>query len=163
QRQILLKPGHYAIRWAVHEGDSRAASVLVDVDVPDPKKAPLAMGRIALASKAAVTLATGSLPALTALPSPPTALRSFIPGDTLAAFGWTSDADTGHAHTVDISTVVTNASGVDVFHVGGAHDAGELRLPTSGYMAIVPLTGWAPGDYVLTVTATRSSGGPGVS
>jgi VWFA-related protein len=161
--RIALEPGRYQLRIAALSGgsDSRG-SVFYDFEVPDFSKGDLTMSGLLLTSMAASqTMTTGADPTLAdALPAPPTTLRVFPAGDELALFAEVYDNEVRTPHSVDLVTRVLTDTGRVVFTGSEARSSEELggRPGGYGYSARVPLTGFEPGLYVLTVEARSRLG-----
>jgi hypothetical protein len=105
------------------------------------------------------TPTTGSYPLLkAALPTPPTTRREFVSGETVMAFASVCDAD-AKSHTVDITTRVQTADGREVFRGSVTKPNTDLAPATNGfgYLSKIPLSGIAPGRYVLTIEAKSTT------
>lgn len=160
-RRLTLPPGRYTLRVGAREGNGGAiGSVVMDLDVPDFSKAPLAMSGITIASAAASRIMTANPdPDLKGvLPSAPTAQRAFPVNDTLALFTDIYDTVKGPAHRVMIRTTVTADEGTVVFTSDDERRSEELGGKTGGYgySATIPLKDLARGRYVLRVSAESS-------
>ena len=157
-----LPPGRYQLRIAVREGNTRkAGSVTYDLEVPDFSKRPLSMSSLALTSamSGAAPTVRPKDPLEKLLPGPLTSYREFPPGDELAFF--TEVYDTIKApHKVTIAATVKAEGGQTVFETREERNSSELNGSAGGYgfQARVPLTGMAPGLYVLQVNALASIG-----
>jgi hypothetical protein len=94
------------------------------------------------------------------LPSPPTALRDFPRNDTLALFTEIYDNIGKTAHGVTITTSILSDAGQVVKTGSDERKSDELKGPGGGYgyTAKIPLTGMAPGRYVLRVAAQSTLG-----
>jgi VWFA-related protein len=154
-------PGRYQVRAAVHEsaGDT-SGSVLLDVDVPNLSKAPLSMGAVFLASNSSMT-PDGSYPLLrSVLPGPPSATRQFAKNDTLAVFVNVFAAGGDQSRSVDVITLVHGADGREAFRHAVTRPGADVAAGKGGYghTVSVPLAGFTPGDYLLTLTARSASG-----
>ena len=99
----------------------------------------------------------------TLLPAPATASREFRAGDTLARSSEVYDNEPQPPHKVDITTSVLTDDGRVVFNTAEERNSTELQGKSGGYgvTAQIPLTGFAPGLYVLRVEAhvTRREAG----
>jgi hypothetical protein len=165
-RRIQLPPGRYQLRVGVREGGAgRVGTVIYDLDVPDFSKAPLVMSGIAIASASTSGIPTTTPdPTVTelkdVLPSPPTASRDFPRNDTLALFTEIYDNIGKTAHTVVITTSILSDDGQVVKTASDERKSDELKAPGGGYgyTAKIPLTGMAPGRYVLRVAAQSAPG-----
>jgi hypothetical protein len=165
-RRIQVPPGRYQLRIGAREaGGGRVGTVIFDLDAPDFSKAPLAMSGIAIASGSMSVIPTTSPdPNVTefkdVLPSPPTALRDFPHNDTLAIFAEVYDNIGKTPHRVAITTTILADDGHEVKKFEDERRSDELRGPGGGYgySTQFPLTGIAPGRYVLRVAARSTLG-----
>jgi VWFA-related protein len=165
-RRIQVPPGRYQLRIGAREaGGGRVGTVIFDLDAPDFSKAPLAMSGIAIASGSMSVIPTTSPdPNVTefkdVLPSPPTALRDFPHNDTLAIFAEVYDNIGKTPHRVEITTTILADDGHEVKKFEDERRSDELRGPGGGYgySTQFPLTGIAPGRYVLRVAARSTLG-----
>ena len=91
----------------------------------------------------------------TVLPAPPTAIRDFPRGDTLALFTEVYDNQTKVAHRVAIKTSVIADDGKVVYTAGDERKSDELQGAKGGYgySTTIETKGMAPGRYVLRVEA----------
>jgi VWFA-related protein len=163
--RMALPPGRYQLRVAAREAGGGAASVVhYDLEVPNFSSAPLAVSGLVITSTsagaAATTRADAQLQAR--LPAPPTAARSFAPGDVLTAYAEIYDNVTQSPHRLDIVTTIKPAnSDSKVFSHSSEAPASTQSIP---YLVEVPLKGLAPGAYVLRIDIqSRLGSGPGVS
>jgi VWFA-related protein len=165
-RRIQVPPGRYQLRIGAREaGGGRVGTVIFDLDAPDFSKAPLAMSGIAIASGSMSGIPTTSPdPNVTefkdVLPSPPTALRDFPHNDTLAIFAEVYDNIGKAPHRVEITATILADDGHEVKKFEDERKSDELRGPGGGYgyTTQFPLTGIAPGRYVLRVAARSTLG-----
>jgi VWFA-related protein len=156
--RMKLPPGRYQIRVAAREAvGGRVGSVTYDVDIPDFSKEPLTMSGVVMASALAARITTvkpdDELKAV--LPGPPTAIREFPRGDTLAVFTEVYDNAVQTPHKVDITTTVTSAEGSVAFKTSEERSSAELQGKAGGYghLAQFALKDFAPGQYYLAVEA----------
>lgn len=157
-RRLDLVPGRYQIHVAVREGNGGAiGTIRQDLDVPDFSKGALQMSGIALTSgSVSRTITANPDPAFKdVLPAPPTAVRDFPQGDTLALFAEIYDNQVSTRHNVAIKTSVLAGDGQVVFTAGDSRNTDDLQGKTGGfgYTANIPLASLAPGRYVLKVEA----------
>jgi VWFA-related protein len=160
--EFLAGPGRYQVRAALHEsaGDS-SGNVLLDVDVPNVSNAPLSMGAVFLASTAPGLPPDGSWALLrSVLPVPPSAVRRFSAGETLAVFVNVFAARASESSSVEVLTVVRSADGRETFRTAVTKSGAEVAAAQGGYGHVVkvPLGGSAPGEYAITLTAKSSTG-----
>jgi hypothetical protein len=159
--EFLAPPGRYQVRAAVHEtaGDT-SGSVLLDVDVPNPSNAPLSMGAVFLGTTSSMA-PDGAYPLIRSLlPAPPSATRQFARNDTLSAFVNAFAAGGGPSESVEVLTLVHGAEGREAFRQAATRPGADLAASKGGYnhSVTLPLAGFAPGDYVLTISAGGSTG-----
>lgn len=160
---IDLPPGRYQLRSAAREGNTkRAGSVLYDLDVPDFSKEKLGISSIALTSATSglVPTARPKDPLAKMLPGPMTTFRDFVTGDELALFVEIYDNSSKAAHKVEIEASLKSEGGQSVFQTREERDSSELAGGPGGYgfATRIPLTGVAPGLYVLRVQGTSRIG-----
>lgn len=155
-RRLDLPAGRYSVRIGAREPGGAAGTVLLDVDVPDFAKGPLAMSGLALASAAA-----GQTPTARAdeqlkdiLPQPPTVVRTFARSDVLTLFAEIYDHIRG-PHKVEIATTVTAEDGRAVISHTDTRGSDELRARGDGFghVRTIPLADLTPGRYVARVEA----------
>ena len=157
---IDVIPGHYELRVSALSAKlAKGGSVYLNIDVPDFHAAPIVIGGLSVgyADGAHVPVAPKAGPP--ALPFPPSLDRAFTAGDTLSVYFEAS------AHVPGARPMPT----VEVLDKDGR----VVRSPSPSFAsgdpihvsASVPLTGLAPGAYVLRATmgegaakATRETG-----
>jgi VWFA-related protein len=157
-QRLDLAPGKYQLHVAARASNSRATGgIRYDLDVPDFTKAPLAMSGIALTS-----LAAARVPApkpeqafIDVVPEVPSTRREFSANDTLTLFCDVYDTRLSTPHRVAIATTVTGDDGRVAFKSGDERKSEEIQGKSGGFTHLVkiPLTGFAPGRYVLRVEA----------
>ena len=157
-RRLELPPGNFQLRVGVRDGGTGATgSVLYDLAVPDFPKDPLSMSGILIASAAGNQIPTANPDPefKTVLPAPPTTIRDFPRGDTLALFTEVYDNQTKVAHRVAIKTSVIADDGKVVYTAGDERKSDELQGAKGGYgySTAIETKGLAPGRYVLRVEA----------
>ena len=125
------------------------------------------MSGIALASAAGSRFPTASPdPSVNefkdVLPAPPSASREFPRNDTLAVFAEVYDNENKTPHRVEITATVLADDGKVVHTTSDVRKSEELQGATGGYgyTTKFPLTAFAPGRYVLRLTATSLLGKP---
>jgi VWFA-related protein len=161
--RLQLPAGRYQIRVAAREsGTGRVGSINYDLEVPDFSKESLSLSGVAIASAAALNISTAKVDdqLKDVLPGPPTALRVFPRGDTLAVFAEVYDNDVKAPHVVDITTTVVSEDGRSVFKTAEERSSADLQGKPGGYghQARIPLKDFAPGTYLLTVEAKSRAG-----
>ena len=92
--------------------------------------------------------------------APPTATRTFTPGETITFLTDVYDGSNRSTHTVDLSATVRAASdGRIVFNMRNDRTIRAGKPPhTEEYRGEIPLRDLAPGAYVLRVEATSRMG-----
>jgi len=156
-----LKSGHYQIRGAVANGPEKQGSVWYDIEIPDFGKNPLAISDVVLASPVATLRPTLRPDKLLAdeLPGPPTTLREFPEGGTVAAYAEVYDNQLDRPHDLETSVVVTNARGEIAFRAVETHSGQDLS-GSHGIVRVkvsIPLINMPPGSYTLTVDARQTA------
>ncbi len=155
-RRLDLPAGRYSLRIGAREPGGAAGTVLLDVDVPDFAKGPIAMSGLALASAAA-----GQTPTARAdeqlkdiLPQPPTVVRTFARSDVLTLFAEIYDHIRA-PHKVEIVTTVTADDGRAVISHTDTRGSDELQARGDGFghVRTMPLADLTPGRYVARVEA----------
>jgi VWFA-related protein len=155
-----LKPGRYQIRGAAANGAAKQGSVWYDIDVPDFAKDQLTISDVMLASAAAMlrpTLRPDKLLA-DALPGPPTTLRAFPEGSTIALYAEVYDNQLDRPHDVEASVVVTNEQGEVVFRTTETRTSRQLAA-SGGVLSLkigIPLVNIRTGNYTLGVDARQT-------
>jgi hypothetical protein len=149
---------------AAREAVGGAASVVhYDLEVPDFTSEPLAVSGLVLTTKAAGETATTKVDAAlqARLPTPPTVVRTFAPGEVLTAYAEIYDNVTQSPHRLDVVTTIKPANSDGNVFSQSSEAAAATSIP---YLVEVPLKGLAPGAYVLRVEVrSRLGSGPGVS
>jgi VWFA-related protein len=167
-RRIQVPPGKYQLRIGAREsGGGKVGSVIYDLEAPDFSKGNLSMSGIALASASGSRIPTISPdPSVgefkDVLPAPPSASREFPRQDTLAVFAEVYDNIGKTPHRVEITAAVLADDGKVVYTKSDMRKSEELQGATGGYgyTTNIPLAGFAPGRYVLRVSATSTLGKP---
>jgi VWFA-related protein len=160
---VKVKPGRYQVRvGAESKNAGRRGSVFADLIVPDFFADPIVWSGVSLTSASAAAVSTRPVDdAAKIVPLVPAALRSFPPGDTLALYAEAYVNDRVQAHGVDLTATIRDASGKVVFSTTEQRSTSELGDGPGGFglRVDVPLKGFAPGSYVLSLTArSRSTG-----
>ena len=166
-RRIQVPPGNYQLRIGARESGGRMGTVIYDLDAPDFSKGALTISGIALASASGSRIPTASPePSVNqfkdVLPAPPSASRDFPRQDTLAVFAEIYDNDVKTPHRVEITAAVLADDGRVVHTTTDMRKSDELQGATGGYgyTTSIPLTSFAPGRYVLRLSATSLLGKP---
>ena len=158
--EFAVPPGRYQVRTGVYEsGGQTGGSAILDVDAPNPAKAPLWMGAILLAGGAGLPT-SGTLLAISGLlRTPATAGREFTSRDTLTAFANICASGRGKQNVV-ISAVVRSESGAEIVQRTATTNANDMSPRNGGYNYVedLPLRELAPGHYVLTIDARTPDG-----
>jgi VWFA-related protein len=167
-RRIQVPPGKYQLRIGAREsGGGKIGTVIYDLIAPDFTKGNVTMSGIALASASGSRIPTASPdPSVNefkdVLPAPPSASRDFPRQDTLAVFAEIYDNVGKTPHRVEIAVSVLADDGKVVHTTSDQRKSEELQGATGGYgyTTTIPLTTFAPGRYVLRLTATSLLGKP---
>ncbi len=165
--RIDLPPGRYQMRVAAHDtGGGSVGSVTYDLDVPDFNTGALTISGLAVTSVTGSLVPTMHPDALLkdAMQASPVALRRFPSDDELGVFAEVYDNNASTPHKVDITTTIAADDGKVVFKADEERSSTDIQGKRGGYgySAKIPLTGIAPGTYVLKVEA-RSRLGEGAS
>jgi hypothetical protein len=161
--EMTLPAGRYQIRVAAGNRETKAGSVVYDLDVPDFTKDPLIMSGVAIGSTATSQIMTvnGKTAFVSTLPGNVTATRVFDAGDTLGIYAEVYETlKDAAAHTVALSAQLRAEGGTVVRSVSDERSSSELRGRRGGYgfSAQLPLNDVAPGLYVLHVEARVNAG-----
>ena len=133
-----------------------------DLEVPDFGAAPIVMNDLLLTAASAIRTPTpiSILKVGTLLPAPTTTVREFAATDMLTVAAGVCDNAPEQVRAVDLRATVRSEAGAEVFQREEHKDAAALSSTVGGFnwVIAVPLTGLAPGRYVLTVEAHPASG-----
>jgi VWFA-related protein len=162
-RHLSVLPGSYQLRVAAQDSaKTRQGSAHLDIDVPDFTKDPIVLSGIAIAATAdrAVAASIERDPFNGGLPGQPTTLRDFPANSEIAGFVEVYDNQPTPVHRLDINTTVRADDGQVVFTHSDERSTDELHGTPGAfaYSVRVPMTGWAPGLYVLTIDARSRVG-----
>jgi VWFA-related protein len=164
-RQISVPPGRYQIRVAAQDSSkSRQGTAILDIDVPDFSKGDVVLSGVALAATADRSVATGSAQEVLTfgggLPGPPSTLREFPANSELAAFAEVYDNAPTPSHRLDVTATVKADDGRVVFTHSQEYSSEDLHGAPGGFgfSTRIPMPGWAPGLYVLTIEAKSRIG-----
>ena len=159
-RRIEVPPGKYQVRVGARESGGKVGTVIIDLDAPDFSKGTLAMSGIAIASAYGSRLPTASPdPSVNefkdVLPAPPTASRDFPRNDVLSVFAEVYDNVGKTPHRVEIAAAVLADDGKVVLTTSDERKSEELQGASGGYgyTTKIPLGNFAPGRYVLRISA----------
>jgi VWFA-related protein len=161
--RLELAPGRYQLRVASHDSvGGTAGSLTYDLEVPDYSKTAFSMSGLVMTSMSGSTMVTVKPDNDTkdVLPAAPIATRSFPQNDEIALFAEIYDNAAATPHKVDIVTTIQSDDGRVLFKAEEERNSSELQGAKGGYgyVARVPLTEIAPGDYVLNVQAKSRLG-----
>lgn len=161
--RLALDPGRYQIRIAVHDRTSgKGGSVLHDLEVPDYRKADLALSQVVVGSVTGLLKATANIDEelRSAVKLPPTTARTFTPGEELSVFAELYDNRQKAREPLTLRTMLTDETGQVAFRIEERLDdaAFDPERRVYRHRADIPLKDVAPGKYVIRVAA--HSGGP---
>jgi hypothetical protein len=152
---LLLEPGAYEIRVAAEVPPGAAGSVHTFVDIPDFRRAPLAMSGVLLHVAPEEPAALNEMG--DALPFVPTARRTFGPADTVSALVQVSQ---GTARKDALQPVTLRLRIIDVREVTQRNQSGALSAAefasnrTATTRLSLPLRELPSGEYLLALEAT---------
>jgi len=159
-RHLSVPPGRYQVRVAAQDsGKTKQGSVHFDLDVPDFTKDPIALSNVALAATADRAVYTPPKPGFDPfnglLPGAPSALREFPNDSEIAAVAEVYVNKPTPTHRIDITSTVKADDGRVVFTNSQERSSEELHGTPGGfgYAVRIPIKGWVPGLYVLTIEA----------
>jgi VWFA-related protein len=161
-KRFDLPAGRYQLRVAAHDmAGARVGSLNYDLEIPDYGRLPLSMSGLLLTSPAGTAIPTAQADALLqrAMPAPPVALRAFPKDDEVLVFAEVYDRSAGTAHSVDITTTVTESGGAVIWKHSAERSSNDLA--TNGahaHVVRVPMSALVPGRHVLTVEARSRLG-----
>jgi VWFA-related protein len=160
--RLDLPPGRYQLHVASHEIGGQVGSVLYDLEIPDYSKLPFSMSGLLMTSMSSGAMVTAKPDeqTRTVMPAAPIAQRTFPQNDELAIFTEVYDDGTAPSHKIDIVTTIRSDEGRIFFKNEEERDSKELEGKRGGYgyTARIPMSGLAPGLYVLTVEARSRLG-----
>ena len=152
---LLLEPGAYEIRAAAEVPSGAAGSVHTFVDIPDFRRAPLAMSGVLLHVAPEEPAALNEMD--DALPFVPTARRTFGPADTVSALVQVSQGTTRKdaLQPIALRLRIIDAREVTQRNQSGALSAAEFAgNRTATTRLTLPLRELPPGEYLLALEAT---------
>jgi len=158
-----LPAGRYQVRVAAGNLGTKTGSVVYDIDVPDFRKTAFVLSGVAIGSDAASHVTTMNAKATFAatLPGTVSASRDFAAGDVVGLYVEAYDNQQGTApHTVSFTAELRADGGTAVRTASDDRSSSELKGKRGGYgfTALLPLTGVAPGAYVIHVEARNTVG-----
>ncbi len=166
-RRLQVPPGKYQLRIGAREsGAGKLGTVIYDLEAPDFSKGDIALSGVAIATASGSRIPTANpeKAPLTEfkdlLPAPPSAVREFPRGDTLAVFAEVYDNAVKTPHSVDITATILADDGKVVQTKADERKSDELHGAAGGYgyTASFPLSALTPGRYVLRITAKSRLG-----
>ncbi len=161
--ETALPPGRYQMRIAAGNRETKAGSVVYDIDVPDFTKEPLMMSGVAIGSTATsqITTVNAKTPFASTLPGNVTSTRVFDAGDRLGIYAEIYETLKGAApHTVALTAQLRAEGGTVVRSASDERSSTELQGTRGGYgfSAQLPLNDVGPGLYVIHVEARVNAG-----
>jgi VWFA-related protein len=156
-QHLSVPPGRYQLRVAAQDsGKTKQGSAHLDLDVPDFTRDPIALSGVAIAATAD-HFASNPVkdPFNGGLPGMPTTLRDFPANGEFAVWVQVYDNQPTPPHRLDITTTVKADDGRVVFTNSTERSTDELHGTPGAfdYSTRIPMTGWAPGLYVLSIDA----------
>jgi VWFA-related protein len=164
-KRIDLPPGRYRLHVAAHETvRDRSGSLIYDLEVPDLEEPSVALSGVILLSRSGAAMMTAHVDERIKdmLPGPPTALRTFLQDDELAAFAEVYDEGGTRPQPVDIVTIVRSDAGAVVFEKAEESPSSDAQgVPGAARRQTVriPLANLEPGHYILSVEARSKLNG----
>jgi len=159
-RHLSVPPGRYQLRVAAQDSaKTKQGSAHFDLDVPDFTKNALALSGVAIATTADRAVYTPPKPGFDPfnglLPGSPSTMREFPNESEIAAVVEVYVNKPTPAHRLDITATVRADDGRTVFTNSEERSSEELHgTPGAfGYAVRIPIKGWTPGLYVLTIAA----------
>ena len=161
--ETTFPPGRYQMRIAAGNRDTKAGSVVYDIDVPDFTKGPLVMSGVTIGSAATSRIMTMNAKTTfaSALPGNITSTRVFDAGDVLGIYAEVYETlRDATPHTVALTAQLRAEGGTVVRNVSDERASSELQGKRGGYgfSAQLPLNNVAPGLYVIHVEARVNLG-----
>lgn len=161
-RRFDLPAGRYQLRVAAHDmAGARVGSLNYDLEIPDYGTVPFSMSGLLLTSRAgtAIPTAQGDAVLQRAMPAPPVALRVFGQTDDVLVFAEVYDRADRAAHSVDITTTVTETGGAVLWKHSAERSSSDLGSNGAyAHLVRVPMSAVEPGRYVLAVEARSQLG-----
>jgi hypothetical protein len=161
--ETTLGPGRYQMRVAAGNRESKAGSVVYDLDVPDFTKDPLVLSGVSIGSAATSRIMTlnAKTPFAATIPGNITASREFEAGDTVGIYAEAyENLKNTTPHIVDLVAELRAEGGTVVRKVSEERSSKELQGTRGGYgfAAQLPLNDVAAGIYVIHVEARANVG-----
>jgi VWFA-related protein len=156
-QHLSVPPGRYQLRVAAQDnGKAKQGSAHLDLDVPDFTKDPIALSGVAIAATADRSASNPVKdPFNGGLPGMPTTLRDFPTNGEFAVWVQVYDNQPTPPHRLDITTTVKADDGRVVFTNSAERSTDELQGTPGAfdYSTRIPMTGWTPGLYMLSIDA----------
>jgi hypothetical protein len=161
-----LTPGRYELRIATADGESKKqGSVWYAFELPDFWGETLSMSGLMLASRnEGSRVLAGWMEFADAMPLPATTVRTFRGGDELNIFAEIYDNHLATPHQITITTSLVALDGTVAFTSREQPSSTQLASTNGVYRLkkAIPLTGGAPGRYVIRVQAGVTGDQPAV-
>lgn len=157
--RLTLPVGRYQLHVAARDRQRNVVgSVVYDLEVPAFDKPPMSISGLLVGSRdmALIVTARADQRVASLLSTSPTAMRTFAADDELALFAQVYSRLGKPPYPVEIATSIATDEGRVVFADHGTLDSSEQSgaMSIHSVVARVPLSGFAPGDYILAVAAT---------
>jgi hypothetical protein len=156
-QRLRLEPGRYQIRLNTQSSLLQSnGTVYADLEVPDFARSVLAMSGVSLARADGTG---GSDVLASVLPILPTSVRDFASGEPIEAFVRIYQGGTSDLAPVTVVTEILDASDVSHFTSTQTLDLSSFDAGRGApHRFPLPLSGLAPGPYLLSLTARLPGG-----
>jgi hypothetical protein len=153
--RLMLKAGRHEIRVAVEDPEQHlTGSVYTYVEVPDFEKEPVALSGIVIGTRPA----TSTSPFADLFPLEPTARRQFGTTERVTAFARVYQSVSDQSVVVTLTARIVDGSNRSVYEASARlFETDRDTKHSAEYSVDLPLASLTPGQYVLTVEATRKA------
>jgi VWFA-related protein len=154
--RLDLPPGSYQLRLAAHSAmTGKTGSVYLDVVVPDFRREPLSVSDLVLWARPSRVAAPADA-AAAFLPVIPTGRRVFREGDTVGGFLRIYQSANRPAVPVTVTITITDGDNNVVGRSIEGLGAEQFSSGQVDYRLSLPITSFAPGEYLLTLDAATA-------
>jgi VWFA-related protein len=155
--RLDLDPGRYQVRLAVRSAmTGKTGSVYFDVVAPAFVREALQLSGVALSASRPLTAVLGDGVA-SLLPVVPTSRRSFRQEDTVSGFLRVYQGGARSPGPVDVVFSVVDSQDRVMHRAANVIGPEAFAGGQADYQWILPMSGWRPGEYLLTVRATQGA------